>query len=143
MESVVEEIVLPISAARAWQLITEPKHLRIWYAFDGAAVDLRVGGRVEHFWKEHGRFCGRIEEIAAPYRLAYRYSTRPDAEPAAGYQTHVLFELFAQPGGTLMRVTESGFDQLEMTPDERELHARMTRQGWSGGLAALAELARS
>ncbi len=105
-------------------------------------MDLRPGGVIEHFWREHGRFLGVIERVRPPTSLVYRYSVVPDVEPGPGRQTRVEFELLSLPGErTLVRVTESGFAELEVSEDERRAHRDATEQGWSGGLAGLAELA--
>src|SRR3954466_471446 len=92
VDGVVRENTVPASIETTWELITQPRHLRAWYAFDGATVDLRPGGVIEHFWKEHGRFRGVIDEVAAPRLLSYRYSTVPDVDPEPGRRTRVVLE---------------------------------------------------
>ena len=45
MDEVRRDVEVRASIARVWALITEPEHIKAWYAFDGAAIDLRAGDR--------------------------------------------------------------------------------------------------
>ncbi|PRY00929.1 SRPBCC domain-containing protein [Allonocardiopsis opalescens] len=141
-DAVRREIAIRAPIDAVWELVTRAEHVQKWFAFDGARLDLRVGGAIEHFWAEHGRYRGIIEELVPPTRLAYRYSAVPDTEPEPGRQTRVVFELSAGADGTTtVRVTESGFAALDLSPEERAAHLEGVRQGWGGGFAMLAELA--
>jgi uncharacterized protein YndB with AHSA1/START domain len=139
-DSVTRQVSIEASIEAAWQLVTVAEDVQTWYAFDGASIDLRRGGAIEHYWHEHGRFRGIIEELSPPTVFAYRYSTLPDVEPAPGHQTLVTFELASTgPEQTLVRVTESGLADLDLSEEERAAYLAVTTQGWVGGLAALAE----
>lgn len=143
-DSVSREITIGAPIEDVWRLVTEPAHLQAWYAFDGATVDLREGGVIEHYWREHGRFRGVIVQVAPPTSLSYWYSTAPDVDPAPGHQTLVTFRLTpASAGGTVLRVTESGIRALDLTETERAGYLAATSQGWAGGLDALLERVRS
>lgn len=135
------EIVIAAPVERVWELITRPEHVRVWYAFDGASIDLRPGGTIEHLWHEHGRYLGVVEKVVPPTLLTYWHSQVPDTEPAPGTRTHVSFSLEPTPDGrgTLLRVRESGLASLRLSREERRAHLAATIQGWSGGLAALRE----
>jgi uncharacterized protein YndB with AHSA1/START domain len=135
------EIVIDAAVERVWDLITRAEHIKTWYAFDGAKVDLRPGGEIEHFWREHGRFRGVIVEVVPPERFTYWYSNVPDAQAEPGKRTRVEFVLTSVPGGTLVRVTESGLEELTLSDEERQAYLEATSQGWAGGLAGLAEKA--
>lgn len=142
-DDVVREVDIAAPVERVWELVTRPEHVRVWWAFDGATIDLRPGGAIVHHWNEHGTYRGVIEKVEPPYRLTYWYATAPDADPAPGRQTHVAIELWATAeGGTTVRVTETGFADLTMTDDEREAHIEATKDGWGGGLETLSDLAR-
>jgi uncharacterized protein YndB with AHSA1/START domain len=135
------EIVIDAGIERVWELITRAEYVKSWYAFDGAKIDLRPGGELEHFWREHGRYRGLIVEVVPPERFAYWYSNVPDAGPAPGKRTRVEFALEKVPGGTLVRVTESGIEGLTLSDEERQAYLDATGQGWAGGLAGLAAAA--
>jgi uncharacterized protein YndB with AHSA1/START domain len=135
------EIVIDAVVERVWDLITRAEHVKTWHAFDGAEIDLRAGGAIEHFWREHGRYRGVIVEVVPPGRFTYWCSNVPDADPAPGKRTRVEFALTSVPGGTLVRVTESGLEELTLSDEERQAYLDATARGWAGGLAGLAEMA--
>lgn len=140
-DSVEREVVIDASIERVWELITRPEHVQVWYAFDGAKIDLRPGGAIEHFWHEHGRYRGVIEDVEPPTLLSYWYSIVPDADPEPGRQTHVSFRLEPTRGGqgTVVRVTKSGLASLTLSHEERQAYLAATTQGWDGGLVTLSE----
>jgi uncharacterized protein YndB with AHSA1/START domain len=141
IDSVEREIVIAAPIERVWELITVPEHVQAWYAFDGAKLALRPRGLIEHFWKEHGRYRGVVEEVKPPTLLSYWYSNVPDADPEPGRQTHVAIRLesTSQGDATVVRVTESGLASLEISPEERRAYLAATTDGWEGGLTALKE----
>ena len=143
MDRVVREIFINATVERVWDLITRAEHVRVWFAFDGADIDLRPGGTLVHTWKEHGSFRGIIERVDRPTVFSYRYASLPDQDPRPGYQTFVTFNLAAAGGGTRLTVTESGFEELALEPEQRRIHVQGTIDGWAGGLSVLQEHAAS
>ncbi|GAA3768930.1 SRPBCC family protein [Plantactinospora mayteni] len=141
VDRIQREIFIDAAVERVWELITQAEHVQVWFAFDGADIDLRPGGALVHNWKEHGTFRGVIEQVDRPTVFSYRYSSVPDEEPRPGYQTLVTFTLAAADGGTRLVVVESGFDELAMDPEQRRMHIQGTTDGWAGGLSALRERA--
>ncbi|MFD0996480.1 uncharacterized protein YndB with AHSA1/START domain [Pseudoclavibacter chungangensis] len=136
------EVDAPI--ARAWSYLVEPRHVRAWWAFDGAIVDARPGGRIEHRWDEHGRYLSIVDEVDAPRRLTYRTGTLPDAEPVAGAQTRVRFELAeVVPGRTRIRVTEDGVSRLDLDEEGRRIQLDAAAQAWDAAVVLLTGLAAS
>jgi uncharacterized protein YndB with AHSA1/START domain len=121
-----------------WRLLTQPEHVAAWYAFDGAQIDLRVGGALVFTWKEHGAYRGRVERVEPPHVFAFRFAGHvPDVEPAPGNSTLVEFRLEREGQATRVRVTESGFDELS-SPDEGGVaKGAISLEGWRGGLDAL------
>jgi hypothetical protein len=72
-----------------------------------------------------------VEQLEPERRMAWRGHPDP-VEPGRDYSkeatTLVVFELQDAEGGTLLTVTESGFDQLP--PDRREKAFRGNEEGW-------------
>jgi uncharacterized protein YndB with AHSA1/START domain len=118
IDSVEREIVIAAPIERVWELVTVPEHVQAWYAFDGAKLALRPKGLIEHFWKEHGRYRGVIEEVKPPTLLSYWYSNVPDADPEPGRQTHVAIRLESTSQGhaTVVRVTRAAWQALRSRP---------------------------
>ena len=139
-DSIEREVLVDAPIERVWQVLTQREHIAQWYAFDGAEVDLRPGGSVVFSWKEHGRFYGTVENVDEPHRFSYRLaSMAPGEHPHAGNTTLVEFTMTRMGGRTRERVVESGFARLNGSDTARAVHAANSRQGWSGGFAAMQE----
>ena len=141
MESIERELYVEARPEQVWTALTQPEHFAAWYAFGGAEIDLRPGGRLVMRWDEHGEFRGFVEKVEPGRRFAYRYAVEPDVDPVPGNSNLVEFTLTPEGEGTRLRVVESGFDRLDLSAEVRAKHAEDSAQGWDGGLAALAELA--
>lgn len=140
-EQIEREIVIDAPVERIWAMLTGAEHIRQWFAFDGATIDLRPGGALVMHWKEHGTFHARIEQIDPPRRFSYRGARLPDEQPGAGNSTLVEFTLTPEGSGTRLRVVESGFTTLDLPEAEQAEQAAGNVQGWGGGFAALQEYA--
>lgn len=112
-----------------------------WYAFGGAEVDLRPGGRLVLRWDERGEFRGFVEKVEPGRRFAYRYAVAPGVEPVPGNANLVEFTLTPEGEGTRLLVVESGFDRLDLAPDEQTEHADQSAQAWENSLTLLTDLA--
>jgi uncharacterized protein YndB with AHSA1/START domain len=141
MESVEREVLIEARPELVWGALTQPATLQQWYAFGGAEIDLRPGGRLVMRWDEHGEFYGFVEKVEPGRRFAYRYAVEPGVEPAPGNSILVEFTLTPDGDCTRLGLVESGFERLESSAREREKLADVSAQGWDGGLAALAALA--
>jgi uncharacterized protein YndB with AHSA1/START domain len=93
-------------------------------------------------WQEHGTYFVQIERVDPPRHFAYRAAQTADEMPRPGNATLVTFTLIPEGSGTRLRVEESGFQDLELSPAERVAQAEVNITGWSGGLSALQEYAR-
>jgi uncharacterized protein YndB with AHSA1/START domain len=141
VSSVEREVYVEARPEQVWIALTQPEHLARWYAFGGAELDLRPGGRLVLRWDEHGEFRGFVEKVEPGRRLAYRYAVEPGVDPMPGNSNSVEFILTPEGEGTRLTVVESGFERLDLPEAEREEHADNAAQGWDGGLAELVILA--
>lgn len=118
--AIVKEIKINAPASKIFAALTEPSQLTMWwgqddmYRCDAMEADLRVGGR----WKTTGHgadgkpftVTGVYREIQPPHALEYTWSydwSGVDSE------TVVRYELKDVDGGTLVRLTHSGFTNHE------------------------------
>lgn len=137
-DAIEREVLVDAPIERVWQVVTQPRHIAQWYAFDGAEVDLRPGGSVVFSWKEHGRFYRTVEKVDPPHSFSYRLASLvPDEPPHAGNTTLVEFTMTRMGERTRVRVVESGFARLNGSDTARAEHAANSRQGWSGGFATM------
>ncbi|TCC50779.1 toxin-antitoxin system toxin subunit [Kribbella capetownensis] len=139
MESRVgREVYVEARPDQVWAALTQGDNFTRWYAFGGAEIDLKPGGRIVLQWDEHGRYLGFVEKVEPGRRFAYRYAVEADTDPAPGNANLVEFTLTPEGDGTRLDVVESGFDRLESPAGA---HPDESAQSWEAGLAALADLA--
>ncbi len=136
MDSVEREVYVEARPEAVWAAVTQPEVFARWYAFGGAEIDLRPGGRLVMRWDEHGEFLGFVEKVEPGRRFAYRYAVDPGVEPAPGNANLVEFTLTPEGEGTRLLVVESGFDRLD---DEQD--ADQSAQAWDNALTTLTDLA--
>jgi len=136
MDSVEREVYVEARPEVVWAAVTQPETFARWYAFGGADIDLRPGGRLVMRWDEHGEFRGFVEKVEPGRRFAYRYAVDPGVEPAPGNANLVEFTLTPEGEGTRLLVVESGFERLDDPQDVEQ-----SAQAWDNALAALIELA--
>jgi uncharacterized protein YndB with AHSA1/START domain len=136
-ELIEQEIVVEAPVERVWTIITEAEHIKAWFAYDGATIDLRPGGALVMRWKEHGTFIARIVTVEPPRRFAYRWTHQADQEPTDGNATLIEFTIQPEGTGTRLRVVESGFRELALPAAEQAQWAADNVEGWSGGFATL------
>ncbi|WP_049565848.1 SRPBCC domain-containing protein [Nocardiopsis sp. SBT366] len=127
------------SPERLWEVLTTPEHFAAWYAFDGADFEPRAGAPMELRWAEHGTFRGGVVEVDAPRRFAYRIAMEPGTDPGADDSTLVTFEVRASGTGSLLTVTQVGFDALAARFGDAADNAAVELEGWNGGLTTLTE----
>ncbi|MEU8221308.1 SRPBCC domain-containing protein [Kribbella sp. NPDC048915] len=135
METVEREVYVDARPEVIWTAVTQPETFARWYAFGGAELDLRPGGRVVLRWDEHGEFRGFVEKLEPGRRFAYRYAVDPGVDPTPANSNLVEFTLTPEGEGTRLLVVESGFENA----DDEDV-AQSTR-AWGNALTALSELA--
>lgn len=126
------QIAAPI--ARVWRALTDHNEFGSWFRVKlespfVAGQSLR--GRVTYPGYEHVVFDIRV--IAIEPRRYFSYAWHPYAvDPQYNYDAdrRTLVEFFLSPasGGTLLKVTESGFDAIP--PGRRSEAFRMNSAGW-------------
>src|SRR5882757_5860138 len=127
------ELKAPIS--RVWRALTDHREFGAWFRvrIDGPFVPGQVTrGLITYPGYEHLRWEAVIQKME-PERLFsftwHPYAKDPNQDYSKEPPTLVEFTLQPIPGGTLLRVVESGFDKI---PSHRRAEAfRMNEGGWS------------
>jgi uncharacterized protein YndB with AHSA1/START domain len=132
--SIEKQIELKAPPSRVWRALTDYREFGEWFRvkLDGPFVAGEVSrGHITYPGYEHIRWEARVVRME-PETL-FSFTWHPYAvDPAADYsgETPTLVEFRSQeiPGGTLLRVVESGFDKI---PAGRRMEAfRMNDGGW-------------
>jgi uncharacterized protein YndB with AHSA1/START domain len=127
------EIAAPVS--QVWRALTDSRQFGEWFLvkMDGPFVAGEpASGQITHLGYEHVRMEIVIKAIEPETLFSYTwhpYSIDPKVDYAKEEPTLVEFRLKPIAGGTLLTVTESGFDKI---PSARRAEAfRRNDGGWA------------
>jgi uncharacterized protein YndB with AHSA1/START domain len=141
-----KKILLRAPLDRVWRAISDAKEFGTWFGveFDGAfAPGARVTGRIAptrvdaDVAKMQEPYSGMAFDFTVdridPMRL-FSFRWHPFAvDPAVDYSkeptTLVVFELEEVPGGTMLTITESGFDRIPLA--RRAEAFESNEKGWA------------
>jgi len=130
-----KEILLHAAPSRVWRALTDAGEFGTWFRvkLDAAfAVGRRVTGHVTYPGYEHLTFEVTVERMDPEDYFSFRwhpYAIDLAIDYSAEPTTLVEFRIEAVEGGTLLKVTESGFERI---PAGRRAEAiRMNDGGWA------------
>ena len=145
-DSIERETMIEAPVERVWSVITEAEHLGRWFGDAGAVVELRPGGALTGTWEQYGTVHGRVGEVEAPRRFAYRWFHYTHADDGGEHtpanSTLVEFTLTPEGRATRLRVVESGFAGLGASDEVKRADREGNVRGWQhelGELVAYAE----
>lgn len=135
-DKIEKSVVLRAPRSRVWRAISDSKEFGEWFKVvftEKFAEGKTVTGRITHRGFENVPMEITIERIQPEEYFSYRwhpYAIDPNTDYSGEPTTLVEFRLSDSPEGTLLIITESGFDQI---PAERRAEAfRMNDGGWTG-----------
>ena len=126
------EIAAPVDVV--WRTITEPEQIRTWFS-DAVDLEARPGavGTLTFRADTDDPHVVDITVVAAdrPHRFSYRWVYPHGARATEANSTLVTFTLTAAGDArTLLRVAETGLDQMDMADDEKRKFVDEHRHGW-------------
>ena len=125
--------------ARVWQAIADSRQFGQWFgcALEGPFVEgAPIRGRITTPGYEHLTFELFVERIEPERYFAYRwhpYAVDPATDYSQEPTTLIEFRLEEGAGGTILTITESGFDQIPAS--RRDEAFRMNDGGWTAQTA--------
>lgn len=146
MDRIEKSVLLPQPRDRVWRAVSDAQQFGSWFgvAFDGPfASGARLTGKIvptsvdpdiaklqqPHAGKPFEFF---VEQIQPQQRIAFRwhpFAIDPTVDYGSEPKTLIEFELQDKPGGTLLTITESGFDQVPAS--RREAAYQANDGGWA------------
>ena len=130
-----KRIELKAPAARVWRALTDYREFGAWFRvrFDGPFVAGQpTRGQITYPGYEHLHFEATIQNMEPESLFSFTwhpYAIDMAVDYSAETPTLVEFRLEMAGAGTLLLLTESGFDKL---PANRRLEAfRMNEGGWT------------
>jgi uncharacterized protein YndB with AHSA1/START domain len=134
-DRIVKRIELNASPARVWRALTDYREFGEWFRvnlespfFAGKATR----GRIAYPGYEHLVMEVVVEKMKSPRLFSFRwhpYAIDPKVDYSKEPPTLVEFTLDKTPAGTLLIVTESGFDSIPAA--RRDEAFRMNSGGWA------------
>ena len=129
-----KRIELRAPAARVWRALTDHREFGEWFRvrIDGPFVPGQVSrGQVTYPGYEHLRWEAVVQKMQPEKYFSFTWhpcAIDPKRDYSGETPTLVEFRLEPIAGGTLLVVTESGFDKI---PSDRRAEAfRMNTEGW-------------
>lgn len=121
--------------SRVWRALSDAEEFGRWFGADlqgqRFAPGQRASGPITFEGYRHVLFDVTVEKVQPETLLSWRwhpYAVDPKVDYSGETPTLVEFTLEEVPGGTMLRVAESGFDKV---PPERRFEAfRMNTRGW-------------
>jgi uncharacterized protein YndB with AHSA1/START domain len=134
-----KRVVLKAPIARVWRALTDYREFGEWFRvrLEGPFVPGQVSrGSITHPGYEHVKWEALVQKMEHERLFSFTWPHARSLDKAhyspdytGAPRTLVEFRLEKAPAGTLLTVTESGFEQL---PPDRRLDAfRGNERGWS------------
>ena len=144
MENQIEKRVeLNAPVSRVWRALTDHREFGEWFRviLEGPFVPGQVArGRVTHPGYEHVVWQATVKEMKPESVFSFTwhpYAVDPKVDYSGEQPTLVEFRLTPMASGTLLVITESGFDHI---PAHRRMEAlRMNTMGWEAQTGNIAK----
>ena len=129
-----KKVVLKAPRARVWRALADSKEFGAWFGaeFSGPFTPgATARGTITTKGYEGLKFEFTVDRMEPERLLSIRwhpYAVDPKVDYSSETPTLVVFELEEVPGGTQLKVVESGFDRV---PIARRAQAfKMNEEGW-------------
>ncbi|MBT2342165.1 MULTISPECIES: SRPBCC family protein [Pseudomonas] len=134
------KILLKVPRAQVWRALANAEAFGQWFgvALEGKrfVAGERTQGQITYPGYQHLIWDVAVERVEPERVFAFRwhpYAIEPQVDYSQESETLVQFELEDMDGGTLLKVVESGFNEI---PEARRLKAfRMDSRGWDEQMA--------
>ena len=130
-----KQIRLSASRARVWRALTDPRQFGQWFGIKlsgTVAPGAKLRGPITLPGYEHLTFEATVETVEPETRFSFRwhpYAIEPGVDYSSEPTTLVVFTLEEVEGETLLKLVESGFDDI---PASRRAKAfEMNSNGWT------------
>jgi len=130
-----KQILIKAPRQRVWRALTDTGEFGEWFRvkLTGKFVPGQpIAGQILHPGYEHLTWKVTVETVEPERYFSWRWHPNaidPNKDYSREPSTLVTFELEEVPEGTLLKVTESGFDGIP--PERREQAYRGNSQGWA------------
>ncbi|MFC5177043.1 SRPBCC family protein [Nocardioides taihuensis] len=135
------EIFVEAAPEVVFEVVSDPEHVREWWP-DEARYDVAPGATGEIVFGDPGAGGGvasfTVVEVERPRTFSFRWTHPAGEEARRGNSLLVTFELVPTDGGTLLRMTETGFREMGWEAAVLEQQYREHGAGWDHFLPRIA-----
>jgi len=131
-----KQIELKAPVSRVWRALTDYREFGEWFRVELEGPFMPGGisrGHITHPGYEHLQWETVVQKMESEQLFSFTwhpYAIDPKKDYSHESPTLVEFKLEPTPSGTLLIVTESGFDKI---PDDRRAEAFLRNDsGWAG-----------
>ena len=141
-DKIEREISIQAPIATVWDVITKPEYISQWF---GCQVELNVhpGGKGRLIWGENFEAPLEIAEVEKPHLFSFLWIAPDEETRAIHQQTLVTFRLMEDGAETKLSFTESGFEKLAITAEQKATLIANHTSGWADFLSKLQYCAQS
>jgi len=141
-DKIEREISIQAPIATVWNVITKPEYISQWFGSQ-AEIDLRRGGKGKLIWNEEMEAPLEIVEVEKPHLFSFLWISPDEETRPTHQQTLVEFRLTEDGAGTKVYLTESGFEKLEITAEQKATLIANHTPGWGDFLSNLQRCAQN
>jgi uncharacterized protein YndB with AHSA1/START domain len=127
------EVYVEAAPEVVFDVVSRPEHVREWWP-DDAAYDPVPGGSGDITFGEPGSdrtvVALTVVDVQPPRTFSFRWTHPKGEQAAAGNSLLVTFDLTPSRGGTLLKMTESGFREMGWEAAVLEHQYNDHVQGW-------------
>jgi uncharacterized protein YndB with AHSA1/START domain len=139
------EVQIEASPATVFEVITSPEHLKEWWP-DDAVIEPTPGAKGHLVFEDRATGEVHVPQVCVvdavpPRRFSFRWTHPATEEAREGNSLLVTFELTATDGGTLLRMTETGFREMGWEIAVLEAQYQDHEHGWAHFLPRLVDYA--
>jgi len=130
-----KQILLRAPRSRVWRALTDFEEFGAWFRVKLEAPFVPgqwTKGKITYPGYEHLTMDVLVEKMDEPELFSFHwhpYAVNPKVDYSKEPTTLVEFRLEETSGGTLLTVSESGFDRIP--PERRDEAFRMNSDGWA------------
>jgi uncharacterized protein YndB with AHSA1/START domain len=127
--------------SKVWRALTDSREFGKWFGAiftEPFRPGTSLRAKITHPGYEHMVMEITIERMEPERSFAWRWhpgAVEPGEDVSGEPTTLVVFELQDVPGGTLLTVVETGFDQIPLA--RRAKAFRDNEEGWAGQMLAI------
>jgi uncharacterized protein YndB with AHSA1/START domain len=134
------EIFVEATPEVVFEVVSQPEHVRQWWP-DDARYDVVPGADGQIVFGDDKVVAFTVVEVRPPTSFSFRWTHDHGRAAAAGNSLLVTFDLTPRDGGTLLRMTETGFREMGWEAAVLEETYNDHVNGWAHFLPRLAPYA--